>query len=96
MIVGTSKIDDLELSKHIDSTDDFKQYCISLVPEEFRHLEAIISNQMYICCLYLRRSNRVSWDIKKDIINEVLREVHIVGCTNELINVTEILMYLER
>lgn len=96
MIVGTSIIDDLELSKHIKSVNDFKEYCISLVPKEFQHLQAIINNQLYICCLHLRRNDRVSWDVKKEIINEVLREVHIVGCTNELINVTDILMYLER
>lgn len=96
MIVGTSKIDTIELAKHTKSCDDFKEYCISLVPEQFRHLQVVVNNQIYICCLYLRRCNNVDWSRKKEIIKSVLEEVHVVGCTNELIDIGDIIMYLER
>ena len=96
MIVGSKVVNDAELSKHVGSVSDFKDYCKELVPVEFRHLQAVINNQIYLCCLYVRRSNRIDWETKKKILNDALRDVHIVGCTNELLNVSDILMYIER
>ena len=96
MIVGISKIDAQEMAKHTKTVEEFKEYCISLVPEEFRHVKAIVGNQTYLCCLELRRNANVNWDTKKLILNTLLREVHIVGCTNELINVADMLVYIER
>ncbi|MBQ2885857.1 MAG: hypothetical protein IJE43_19200 [Alphaproteobacteria bacterium] len=96
MIVGTSNVIKSEMAKHVKSLTDFKQYCKSLVPEEFRHIDAIVNNQQYLCCLVLRKDNNVSWSIKKDLIDAVMRETKIVGCTNELINIADILFFLER
>lgn len=96
MVVGTSKINMADLARHTRSAKIFKDYCISLVPENFRHIQPIISNQIYICCLYLRKCSLVDWSVKKTLISESLVNIHPIGCTNELIDISDILMYVER
>lgn len=96
MIVGTSKIDIADLAHHTKSAEVFKDYCVSLVPENFRHIQPIISNQIYICCLYLRKCSLVDWSAKKTLISDSLVNVHPIGCTNELIDISDVLMYVER
>lgn len=96
MIVGTSKISTKDLIKYATSVESFKEYCVSLIPEEYRHLQVIVNNQVYICCLCLRKCEAVSWDVKKQILDKCLQDIRIVGCTNALIDFTDVLMYIGR
>lgn len=96
MIVGTTKVEVSDLVKHTKSVDDFRNYCIHLVPDKYRHLQAVVNNQIYICCLCLRKCDAVAWDTKKEILRKCMQDIRIVGCTNELIDFDDILMYVGR
>ena len=86
MIVGRADITLEDVEKHIKDVEQFINYSDSLVPEEFKHVTAIIHNQRYLCCLILRTSQRVSWDKKKEIIDNVMFGIRIVGYTDEVIS----------
>ena len=85
MIVGKVEVDVSVLAKHIKNKEEFLAYCDSLVPSEFRHNEHIINNQRYLCCLLLRKTNYVPWSQKKELLDEVMSSIRIVGYVDILI-----------
>lgn len=90
MLVGVINININELARHTQSVDSFKSYSDSLVPIEFRHNQAILSNQLYLCCVTLRKSDNVPWDIKKPLVNEVMNNLSIVGYADSLVEVRQL------
>lgn len=95
MLVGKASIKMDELERHSRSAEELTEYADSLVPEEFRHNLSICYNQRYLCCVHLRKSARVSWDRKKEVIDKVLAECRIVGYTDSLIEISRLYMYVD-
>lgn len=91
MIVGKTDVLVEDVEKHSKDVETFVKYAESLVPEEFRHVTAIVDNQKYLCCLILRSSKRVSWEKKKEIINDVMYSIKIVGYTENIISASALL-----
>ena len=87
MLVGKSNIELHDLLKHIQNAETFTEYCDSLVPSEFRHVQAIIDNQRYLCCLMLRQAKTVDWSVKSQIIENVMCDIKIIGFTDMIIEV---------
>lgn len=85
MLVGKADIDLRELEVRAGDKDKFLDYVDSLVPIDFKHIPSIVSNQRYICCQLLRTSNKVSWEVKKDLIDSIMLQISIVGYTDSLI-----------
>jgi len=96
MIVGTSSVDEQELSRHVDTITEFYAYCDSLVPREFRHNKKIRDNQRYVCALMIRKNNEIKWDRKKYLINQVMRESKVTGYTDTLHDVEEIFEFASK
>lgn len=95
MLVGRSGIKMDELERNVHSAEELIEYADSLVPEEFRHNEKICSNQRYLCCMHLRKSGKISWDRKKEIIDKVLKGCMITGYADSLVEVSRIYMYVD-
>lgn len=95
MLVGKINIDVEKLKKNTYSKEMFCAYCDSLVPAEFRHRKEIINNQRYICCLVMRNSKLISWDVKKPLINEVMKGLRITGYTDTLLEVGSLFDYTD-
>lgn len=89
MLIGTSKISH-DLEKHITSLEDFMGYARSLVPQEFRHNEALVHNQAYYNAMVLRKSVNVAWDKKKEIIETVMKSITVSGYTDVVIDIESI------
>lgn len=87
MIVGCADVDLVELRRNCSTKLQLMEYAESLVPEEFRHIKDIVDNQCYLCCLTLRKDTKVSWDIKKPVIDDVMRAISITGFTDCLVEV---------
>ena len=96
MLVGMCDLAMIHVEEHLSSVDDFLEYADSLVPEDFRHHQAIIDNQRYVCCLVLRKNKLVPWDIKKPIIKEVMQDIKVTGYVDSLIEVTSLFGYSDR
>ena len=96
MIVGVSNVDLIELDRAAKDVETFKSYCDSLVPEEFRHVREIMSNQRYLCLMLLRRSKNVSWDKKKEIIEPLMQGLHVVGYSDGLIDLNSMMNLVDR
>lgn len=95
MIVGTANIDTILLCKHCGSAQQFREYSLSLVPELFRNCHQICNNQLYLCCIELRRANEISWDKKKSIIDECIG-IRIFGYLDEIIEINTILSFCDK
>lgn len=96
MLLGVFNVEENELIRHVNSKDEFYAYCDSLVPKEFRHCKEILNNQRYLCTLILRKSKKVGWDIKKDLIISILSEVRVVGLTDSCIEVSQLYLYISK
>ena len=93
MIIGTVQVSEEILALKAKDPEVFKQYCRSLVPEEYRHVQAIVDNQIYYCCLLLRASKQISWDEKRNLLNKVMWDLKITGFTGSLIEAKSLLDY---
>lgn len=91
MIIGTMAIDTEALVKNSKTAEQFNKFCESLVPEEFRHIHAITDNQKYICCMIYRRLKNVAWPKKRELLNEVLRGLHIIGFADMIIEASSLM-----
>lgn len=87
MIVGKSLIDENELIKHTRDYDSYCRYCDSLIPIGFRHREDICMNQRYYTALIMRKSKLITWDIKKDLLKQIMYENRVTGAMNTIIDV---------
>lgn len=85
MLVGKADVNIRELVVRCKKEEELLNYMDSLVPEGFRHIRAIVDNQRYICCLYIRASKVIPWDVKKDLLNNIMSKLTVVGYTNILI-----------
>lgn len=95
VIVGTIHVDEKLLVKSADTVSHFCEYCEGLVPEEYRHVRAIVENQQYYCCLLLRRVDSLSWSRKREIIDGVMKGIKIVGYTDSLIEAAGLAQYVD-
>ena len=80
-----------DLVGHLSSVDDFREFSNSLIPDEFKHVSEIRSNQLYVNLLVLRSSTTIDWQTKKKIIDELMPTIKVVGYTNQLIEVKTLL-----
>lgn len=95
MLIGKASVDKAKLLASLKTVDKFIAFSDSLVPEEFRHVQAILSNQRYICCLLLRKEKSVDWNVKKEIIEKVMEDISIVGYTDVLIEVNKLFAFAD-
>ena len=95
MLIGTSKISH-GLEEHISSFEDFMNFARSLVPQEFRHNEALVHNQAYFNAMTLRKSQSISWDKKKDLIETVMKNISVSGYTDVVIDIEAIYDYVDK
>lgn len=87
MLVGKTDVDVRELEVRARDKEEFIKYSDSLIPKDFIHIKAVIDNQRYLCCLLIRASNKVSWEVKKELLDRIMPEISIVGFTDTLIEV---------
>lgn len=95
MLIGTSRISH-GLEEHVNSFEDFMDFARSLVPQEFRHNEALIHNQAYFNVMTLRKSPNVSWDVKKELIEVVMKNITVSGYTDVVIDIEAIYDYVNK
>lgn len=96
MIIGKINVDTKSLLINAKTPEMFKQFCKNLVPADFQHVEAIVQNQMYYCCLLYRQQDSVKWETKENLINAVLQDVRVVGFTNEVTEIQQVYAYIDR
>lgn len=96
MLLGKAIIEEAELGRHIASKEEFYLWCDNMIPEEFRHVKEIRDNQRYLCTLILRKSDKVAWDKKKDLIISILTETRVTGLTDSCIEVSQLSDYIGR
>ena len=95
MLIGTSKVSH-GLEEHISSVEDFMDYARGLVPQEFRHNEALIHNQAYFNAMSLRKSQNVPWEVKKELIEIVMKNITVSGYTDVVIDIEAIYDYVDK
>ena len=87
MIVGKIDVPLKELAVRMSDVDKFCEYCDSLVPQEYQHVQIIKDNQRYLCCLYLRKLDTKNWKARQRFMDEVMSKCSVVGYASSLIEV---------
>jgi len=90
LLVGNSKVTVLDIERNCWDVDSFIKYSDSLIPEEFRSVQAIVDNQRYLNCLLLRKSKKLSFEQKNKILNEIMKNISIVGYCNEVEDISAV------
>ncbi len=93
MVVGVIQVSEEMLIRKAQDETLFREYCRDLVPKEYRHIQYIVDNQTYYCCLLLRKNKSVPWDLKRPLLDKVLLKLKIVGFTDSLIEAGSLLDY---
>lgn len=96
MLLGKALIDENVLKRHVSSLAEFYNYCDSLIPEDFRHVSQLRDNQRYLCTLLLRKSEKIPWEVKKDIITAVMSSTRVTGLTDSCIEVSQLYEYISK
>lgn len=82
MIIGTDNID---YDKVIGLSDDYNglcEYIRSLVPEQYRHVEAIYNNTRYYINTMILENSSLSLDKKMAITKLLTKNIRVVGYTD--------------
>lgn len=88
MLVGSSKVDMIKLSSCMFNEKKLVEYSNSLIPEEFKDVQQVKSNQLYLCCLYLRKVPCKEYKARKAFISGIMGNLKVVGSAKELIEVS--------
>lgn len=91
MLVGLAAVDVSECIKRTKTYDDFRAYCTSLIPRDFQHVDAIVNNQCYLCCILLRKSDTMTWEQKREFCNMVMSKISTVGYVDCIIEVSSLM-----
>lgn len=95
MLVGTSNVNEVQLIKSCKSYERYCEYCDSLVPDAYKHRQDILMNQRYYCALIIRKSNALSWGVKKDLINTIMEHNKATGLTSAVLEVGLLTDYID-
>lgn len=95
MLLGNTSVKLSDIEKHCSSYQAFISYADKNVPEEFKHVPAIVSNQRYYHCMLLRQSNVIEWIRKSEIIEAVMQHTRIVGFMNTVNDIRDIYNYVD-
>lgn len=87
MLVGNASVTVDSVSAHAVNVQTLFKYSDSLVPKEFSGCKGIIDNQRYLCCVLLRKSTTVSWEHKKQLLNEAMPQIRVSGLTSSVLSV---------
>ncbi len=96
MIIGNASLTVEDVEMHASSYEELTKYSDSQIPEEWRHLQVIVDNQRYICAMLLRKSTKIEWKEKRELIDRILSEVKIVGYTDVLYDAKTIWSLISR
>lgn len=95
MLVGSKDInlDDLKVASSSDR--QLEEYAISLVPKCIRHMEKVIDNQKYLLALYLRDMSSISYTIRKQRCENLIKGISITGVINTVIDFEDVLLEVD-
>lgn len=79
MIIGTDEVDLNKVMKYKDSEEDMEAYIMSLIPERYKHVDAIYRNTRYYVNTCVLRSKKLTLDMKKQLSDMLTRNLRVVG-----------------
>lgn len=83
-----------DLKRYCHDVDKFKAYSKSLIPERFRDIPELESNQLYVCANVILKSD-VHYDIKGVLVEKCMESVHIYGCLQNVIELVVVEQMLD-
>lgn len=79
MIVATDSFNMDDIHFIVKSNGDIRGYVASLVPDKYRHVEAIAHNTRYLLNLQVLKSREFTLQEKTWISSELTKNIHVVG-----------------
>lgn len=105
MFVGSSNIDTIHLRKIFKDIKLVKEYSNSLIPKEFKHIQELQDNQLYLICMTLRKIGLLDYKEVSSVIGTLMKDIKVTGYVDEVIDVSfiynivnmdKVKLYLER
>lgn len=79
MIIATNSFDMDTIRSIVKDRGDLNEYVLGLVPDRYKHVEAIAHNTRYYLNLQISKSKEFSLQDKTWINFELTRNIHVVG-----------------
>ena len=91
MLVGNKNVNIRELRNACSSPTALEQFAVSLVPEQVRHVRAIVNNQKYYVATMVRDFKSLPYARKQALCSSLLYGVTVCGVCNELFDYNDLL-----
>ena len=91
MLIGNKSIDARKLKKACSSPQALYDFTVSLVPEQCRHVRAIVDNQKYYVSTLVRAYKTMPYVRKMQLCNHLLRGVTVCGVCNEVFDYNDLI-----
>lgn len=79
MIVATDAFDMDAIHTIVKSNGDIREYVRSLVPDKYKHVDAIFHNTRYLLNLQVLKSGEFTLQEKTWLNAELTKDIHVVG-----------------
>lgn len=94
MLIATREYSVEMLLQVYEDQDKLDEYVLSLIPEKFKHVSAILSNQKYFINYKILNDKDIPMDQKTLLSNALVARVHVVGYLDEFTTMDEIRRYV--
>lgn len=95
MLIGNKSIDTRALKRACSSPQALLEFTERLVPEQCRHVRAIVDNQKYYVSTLVRAFKSIPYVRKVQLCNHLLRGVTVCGVCNELFDYGDLLASID-
>lgn len=90
MIIATKEIDIQKVMNIYSDRDTLNSYVESLIPEKYKHLSSIYSNQKFYINFKILENKEISMNDKIDVSRALVEDLHVVGFTDSYIPIDEV------
>ena len=91
MLIGSKSIDMAALKQACSSPQSLLRFAEDLVPEQCRHVRAIVDNQKYYVATLVRTFKAIPYMRKMQLCNTLLAGVTVCGVCNEVFDYGDLL-----
>lgn len=96
MFVGSLKYDKEKVKSLNGDTGGMREYAKSLIPEELRHNDSLVANQLYYIYTDVAKDTSLSMEVRKELADTLMYRIKIVGYLNSFVPITDMIRFVNR
>lgn len=96
MLIATTNIDIDKCFELKSDADKLHEYVMSIIPDKYKHVSAIIGNQKYYINCMMFKSRFHSIEEKRELSNTLMIHSKVAGVMNTFVTVSELEVLVDR